>query len=92
MKPVWSEPYLETCCRAALHRLYLCGQGGRPSGAQDEPCLRRLMDMAFCDQASDGRLRLTQAGRRRHTTEVLKGAVAPEEAISSQQTRRRVAG
>ncbi|NVN30328.1 hypothetical protein HUK83_08275, partial [Endobacter medicaginis] len=41
------EPYLETCCRSALHRLTLCDARGRPPVAEltvvkDARCLARL--------------------------------------------------
>ena len=44
---VWNQPYLETCCRAALHRLYLSGPAGRPAGQMDEPCQYRLEAMGL---------------------------------------------
>jgi hypothetical protein len=72
---VWDQPYLETCCRAALHRLYLCGPAGRPSGLMDDPCQRRLATMGFCQQGADGRFTITEAGKRRHATDVLKRTV-----------------
>jgi hypothetical protein len=73
---VWTEPYLETCCRAALHRLFLCGGEGRPSGAQDEACLQRLSGMGFCRLRADGRFELTRPGRDRHAAEILKDQAA----------------
>jgi len=69
---VWDQPYLETCCRAALHRLYLCGPAGRPSGLMDDPCQRRLAAMALCRHTSDGGFTITEAGRHRHATDILK--------------------
>ena len=72
MPAMWVEPYLETCCRAALHRLYLCGSQGRPSGAADDPCLQRLMRMSLCRHCSAGRIVLTPPGYERHAREVLK--------------------
>ncbi|HET6308933.1 MAG TPA: hypothetical protein VFG12_17210 [Rhodopila sp.] len=69
---MWDQPYLETCCRAALHRLHLCAAGGRPSGLMDDPCLRRLASMGLCRAQPDGRFRLTEAGRERHASEILK--------------------
>jgi hypothetical protein len=69
---MWNQPYLETCCRAALHRLYLCGDAGRPSGLADEPCLVRLSGMGLCDRRADGRYGINLAGSRRHANEVLK--------------------
>ena len=73
---MWSQPYLETCCRAALHRLVLTGQDGRPGGLKDGPCLGRLAGMGFADPRTDGRYQVTDAGRERHRTEILKGAAA----------------
>ena len=69
---MWNEPYLETCCRAALHRLTLVRQHGRPPGLADEPCLRRLSGMGLAEQRADGRFAITEAGRGRHATEILK--------------------
>ena len=38
MAPImWDEPYLETCCRSALHRLVLSGAVGRPPDLKDGP-------------------------------------------------------
>ena len=68
---MWNEPYLETCCRSALHRLTLCGPPGRPAGLKDGPCLERLSQMGFADQ-HDGRYHITDAGRRRHGAEIMK--------------------
>ena len=69
---VWDQPYLETCCRAALHRLYLCGAAGRPAGLADHPCLIRLMAMDLCYKRSDGRFALSPDGARRHADEILR--------------------
>ncbi|MFO1023835.1 MAG: hypothetical protein U1E70_01520 [Acetobacteraceae bacterium] len=69
---MWREPYLETCCRAALHRLHLCGPRGRPPGAGDEGCLRRLAAMGLCCLGGDGRFALTASGRSRHAQEILR--------------------
>ncbi|MEA2777349.1 MAG: hypothetical protein QOF90_2755 [Acetobacteraceae bacterium] len=74
---VWNQPYLETCCRAALHRLHLCGQAGRPPGLMDEACQRRLADMGFCSIGADGRCMITRTGQRRHADEVLKTQAEP---------------
>jgi hypothetical protein len=60
------QPYLETCCRSALHRLLLCEQIGRPSGMKDGPCLSRLADLGLCQQRADGRFEITDEGRARH--------------------------
>jgi hypothetical protein len=72
--PVWDQPYLETCCRAALHRLHLCGPAGRPAGLMDDPCQRRLATMGLCCLGADGDFRITEAGQRRHATDILKRA------------------
>ena len=69
---VWDEPYLETCCRSALHRLTLCGPTGRPGGLKDGPCLARLGAMGLARQRPDERYEITEAGRARHACEVLK--------------------
>ena len=68
--PMWDEPYLETCCRSALHRLMLAGPHGRPGGLKDEPCLLRLAEMGLACERADGRFEATAAGRSRHTHEV----------------------
>jgi hypothetical protein len=73
---MWNEPYLETCCRSALHRLTLVRRHGRPAGLADEPCLRRLGDMGFAQQRADGRFEITAAGRVRHGSEILKRPAA----------------
>jgi hypothetical protein len=75
--PVWDQPYLETCCRAALHRLHLCGPAGRPSGLMDDPCQRRLATMGLCCLDADGGFRITEAGQRRHATDILKQTERP---------------
>ena len=69
---MWHEPYLETCCRSALHRLYLSGSLGRPSGMKDGACLVRLSGMGLAREREDGRFAITPAGRERHATEVLR--------------------
>jgi DNA-binding transcriptional regulator PaaX len=69
---MWNEPYLETCCRAALHRLSLAGEEGRPGGLKDGPCLLRLTGMGLVAAREDGRYELTEAGIARHAAEVLK--------------------
>jgi len=69
---VWTQPYLETCCRAALHRLWLSGAAGRPPDLLDGPCLVRLASMGLSDQRSDGQFAITTAGLERHASEVLK--------------------
>jgi hypothetical protein len=69
---MWNEPYLETCCRAALHRLSLVDTAGRPAGLKDGPCLDRLAAMGLARQREDGRFEATPAGTTRHATEVLR--------------------
>ncbi|MCS6930687.1 MAG: hypothetical protein NZM27_00555 [Acetobacteraceae bacterium] len=73
---MWNEPYLETCCRSALHRLRLAGGIGRPDGLKDGPCLRRLAGMGFAARREDGRFVATPAGLARHAQEILKAAAA----------------
>jgi len=70
---MWSQPYLETCCRSALHRLLLCGGIGRPPGLKDGRCLERLAALGFAAQRDDGRYVLTRAGLARYDTEIGKG-------------------
>jgi len=67
---MWDEPYLETCCRSALHRLALSGAVGRPDGMKDGPCLVRLSGMGLACERPDGRYGITEAGLRRHAQEV----------------------
>ena len=74
---MWNEPYLETCCRSALHRLSLCGPVGRPPGLKDGPCLERLAGMGFARTRTDGRYELTEQGIARHASEVMRRA-SPE--------------
>lgn len=69
---MWNEPYLETCCRSALHRLVLAGRLGRPPGMKDGPCLVRLTGMGLVCERADGRYEITPAGRARHDSEVMK--------------------
>jgi hypothetical protein len=73
---MWNEPYLETCCRSALHRLTLVGPHGRPEGLKDGPCLLRLAGMALAQQRADGRFEITDKGRARHALEILKQPAA----------------
>jgi hypothetical protein len=63
---MWNEPYLETCCRSALHRLRLSGKAGRPTGYKDDPCLARLAGLGLAAARSDGRYELTSAGINWH--------------------------
>lgn len=67
---MWNQPYLETCCRSALHRIALAGELGRPKEPKDAPCLDRLAELGFAQAGPDGRYRLTQAGRERHDSEI----------------------
>jgi hypothetical protein len=69
---VWDQPYLETCCRSALHRLQLSGRAGRPPGSLDGTCLLRIASMGLCDQRADGRFVISAEGARRHAAEVLQ--------------------
>jgi hypothetical protein len=66
----WDQPYLETCCRSALHRLVLAGSAGRPGDLKDAGCLRRLAEMGLAARGSipgaELRFILTPAGRDRH--------------------------
>lgn len=73
MRAMWHEPYLETCCRSALHRVHLSGASGRPAGLKDGPCLERLNGMGLVRQRADGRFEMTPDGTRRHAQEVLRG-------------------
>lgn len=69
---MWNEPYLETCCRSALHRLRQAGAAGRPDGLKDGPCLARLGGMGFAQRRADGRYEISEPGAARHAGEVLK--------------------
>ncbi|HTW27898.1 MAG TPA: hypothetical protein VME92_12280 [Acetobacteraceae bacterium] len=69
---MWDQPYLETCCRSALHRLVLCEAAGRPPGLKDGPCLERLDGMGLARIRADGRYEITPAGLTRHATEILR--------------------
>jgi hypothetical protein len=69
---VWDQPYLETCCRSALHRLHLSGPAGRPRDLPDGSCLIRIASMGLCDQRADGRFVLNAKGAGRHRAEILK--------------------
>ena len=71
---MWNEPYLETCCRSALHRVMLSGAEARPPGLKDGPCLVRLAGMGLVCEREDGRFALTESGAARHRNEVLKDA------------------
>ncbi len=63
---MWNQPYLETCCRSALHRLTLVQGHGRPDGLKDGPCLNRLSGMGLAEMRQDGRWEITRAGRDAH--------------------------
>ena len=67
---MWDQPYLETCCRAALHRLVLAGGIGRPPALKDGPCLQRLTTDGFARRRPDGRYEPTEAGAARHRLEI----------------------
>lgn len=74
---MYNDPYLETCCRAALHRLSLAGTAGRPAAEKDGPCLTRLAARglaceAMPSEATGARFTLTAAGIARHASEILK--------------------
>jgi hypothetical protein len=69
---MWHEPYLETCCRSALHRVILAGEAGRPAGLPDQPCLDRLAALGLVASVADGRLFVTLEGRARHETEIAR--------------------
>lgn len=73
---MWDEPYLETCCRSALHRLTLVDAAGRPGGLKDGPCLERLAGMGLAAERG-GRFHITAAGRDRHRSEIMKVLPAP---------------
>lgn len=71
---MWNEPYLETCCRSALHRLMLVGAHGRPPALKDGPCLNRLAGMGLAAARADGRFEATDAGRACHAQVVMRRA------------------
>jgi hypothetical protein len=64
---MWNEPYLETCCRSALHRLKLSGKAGRPSGYKDGPCLERLAGLGLAAPRGDTRYEMTTEGISWHS-------------------------
>lgn len=72
---MWNEPYLETCCRSALHRLMLSGSTGRPTGLKDGPCLMRLAAMGFAENQPNGRFAITGAGVLLHEQVIAHGNV-----------------
>ena len=63
---MWNEPYLETCCRSALHRLWLSGRAGRPAAYTDGPCLVRLAGLGLAAPRGDSRYELTADGIHCH--------------------------
>jgi hypothetical protein len=67
---MWSQPYLETCCRSALHRLALAGPAGRPAGSKDTACLARLAGLGLAAPRPDGGYVTTRAGMDRHAEEI----------------------
>ena len=71
---MWNQPYLETCCRSALHRLKLAGPLGRPPSEKDGGCLARLAGMALATERPDGRYEITPAGLARHAAEIMPAA------------------
>ena len=72
---MWDEPYLETCCRSALHRLVLAGAPGRPPALKDGPCLERMARLGLTRLRDDGRFELTAEGAARHAAEVPGGSL-----------------
>ncbi|MCP1242047.1 hypothetical protein GOB86_06080 [Acetobacter lambici] len=84
---MWKEPYLETCCRSALHRLYLAGPGGRPGGLKDDPCLERLERMGLAGRNTQERFVATDVGLARHTHEVLKQTSEPASVLPPHPSR-----
>ena len=72
---MFDQPYLETCCRAALHRLFLAGDAGRPGARMDGPCLDRLAGMGLVCAGDADSFVLTPSGVARHASEILKRPV-----------------
>lgn len=72
---MWEEPYLETCCRSALHRLSLSGAIGRSANNKDGPCLARLETMGLAARRSDACYLITPTGDERHDRDVLRRPV-----------------
>jgi hypothetical protein len=71
---MWNQPYLETCCRSALHRVWLSDAEGRPGGLKDGNCLLRMAAMGLVCERADGRFAITDAGRSRHAQEIASHA------------------
>lgn len=69
---MWNQPYLETCCRSAIHRMILCGDIGRAADGKDAPCLERLARLGLARNRADGRYVATEAGSERHAREILR--------------------
>jgi hypothetical protein len=67
---MFDQPYMESCCRSALHRLLQCDGIGRPPGLKDGRCLIRLADMGLAERTDSGRFVVTEAGRNRHGSEI----------------------
>jgi hypothetical protein len=67
---MWNEPYLESCCRSALHRLHLSGKAGRPAASKDGPCLERLVGLGLAAPRDDERYEVTRAGIESHSQEI----------------------
>jgi DNA-binding transcriptional regulator PaaX len=72
LRTMWNQPYLETCCRSALHRLSLSGTIGRPADHKDGPCLARLTTMGLAQFRAESRYVITPAGIERHNQEILR--------------------
>jgi hypothetical protein len=85
MPDVWDEPYLETCCRSALHRLALSGRIGRPEGLKDGRCLARLAGLGLARSRPDGRYDITEAGCLRHAHEVMRRGIGRDAMMPSVQ-------
>ena len=71
---MWSDPYLETCCRSALHRLALARSVGRPATLQDGPCLERLLQMGMARMQAGQRFEITDVGMVTHELLVRPGS------------------
>ena len=76
----WNDPYLETCCRSALHRLILAAGQGRPATEKDAPCLHRLTGMGLASARPDERFVATIAGADRHALEIMRLPTSPRAA------------
>ena len=73
----WDQPYLETCCRAALHRLVLAAGAGRPGTGMDAACLARLIGLGIAATRPDGRIAATEAGAARHAADIARPDMTP---------------